>query len=171
MLVRGAVASCGLAAVVAAGGAATATGASEHAVALRGSAPAWTAHAAVRPARASGHVSVRVYLAPRGGLAALKRAVAGSVLGVTGLSAPTASRTQIGPPPAGFRNARPCSRSYGTIVAKNLPKFKGRHRDFAVCGYVPRQFRGAYGVTKREMKSARYLCVVYPGFLYSFFDG
>jgi subtilase family serine protease len=234
-------ASCGLAAVLAAGGVATATGASEHAVALRGSAPAWTAHAAVRPAKASGHVSVRVYLAPRGGLAALKRAVAavatpgsatyghfltpaqyraryeptqaavrsvsawlrsaglritgveashryvsaggsvaaaerafgrklnvyrhagrlvrgpagdarvpsavaGSVLGVTGLSAPSASRTRIGPPPAGFRNARPCSRSYGTILAKHLPKFKGRHRDFAVCGYTPRQFRGAYGV-------------------------
>jgi hypothetical protein len=26
------------------------------------------------------------------------------------------------------------------------------------------------GVTKREMKSARYLYVVYPGFLYSFSD-
>jgi len=26
------------------------------------------------------------------------------------------------------------------------------------------------GVTKREMKSAGYLYVVYPGFLYSFFD-
>jgi subtilase family serine protease len=242
LIVRGVLASCGLAAVVAAGGVATATGASEHAVALRGSAPAWTAHAAVRPAKASGHVSVRVYLAPRGGLAALKRAVAavatpgsatyhrfltpaqyratyeptqaavssvsawlrsaglrvtgveashryvsaggsvaaaerafgrklniyrhagrlvrgpagdarvptavaGSVLGVTGLSSPTASRTRIGPPPAGFRNARPCSRSYGTILAGDLPRFKGKHRDFAVCGYTPRQFRGAYGVS------------------------
>ena len=235
-------ASCGLVAVVAAGGAATATGASTHAVALRGSAPAWTAHAAVRPAKASGRVSVRVYLAPRGGLAALKRAVAavatpgsaayrhfltpaqyraryepsqasvksvsawirsaglrvtgveashryvsasgsvaaaerafgrklnvyrhagrlvrgpagdarvpaavaGSVLGVTGLSTPSASRTRIGPPPAGFRNARPCSQSYGTITATSLPKFHGKHRDFAVCGYTPHQFRGAYGVT------------------------
>jgi subtilase family serine protease len=235
-------ASCGLVAVVAAGGAATATGASTHAVALRGSAPAWTAHAAVRPAKASARVSVRVYLAPRGGLAALKRAVsavatpgsatyrhfltpaqyraryepsqasvrsvsawlrsaglrvtgveaahryvsaggsvaaaerafgrklnvyrhagrlvrgpagdarvpaavAGSVLGVTGLSTPSASRTRIGPPPAGFRNARPCSHSYGTITAKSLPKFHGKHRPYAICGYVPRQFRGAYGVT------------------------
>ena len=34
-----------------------------------------------------------------------------------------------------------------------------------------RYTRGAYGaVTKREMKSARYLYVVYPGFLYSFSD-
>src|SRR5262245_34408353 len=69
-------ASCGLAVLVAAGSVATATGASSHAVALKGSAPAWTAHAAVRPAKASGSVSVRVYLAPRGGLAALKAAVA-----------------------------------------------------------------------------------------------
>ena len=241
-------ASCGLAAVVAASGVATATGASNGAVELRGSAPAWTAHAAVRPAKASGHVSVRVYLAPRGGLTALRgaaaavatpgsatyrhfltpaqyratyeptqaavasvsswlrssglrvtgveashryvsaggsvaaaerafgrklniyrhagklvrgpagdarvpAAVAGSVLGVTGLSTPTVSRSQIGPPPAGFRNARPCSQTYGTIKAKfqadgktPLPKFKGKIRDYAVCGYTPQQYRGAYGV-------------------------
>src|SRR6185437_2701879 len=81
------------------------------------------------------------------GDARVPAAVAGSVLGVTGLSTPGASRTRIGPPPAGFRNARPCSRSYGTITASHLPKFKGKHRDFAVCGYTPRQFRGAYGVS------------------------
>ncbi len=75
------------------------------------------------------------------------------VLGVTGLSTPTVSRSQIGPPPAGFRNARPCSQTYGTIKAKfqadgktPLPKFKGKIRDYAVCGYTPQQFRGAYGV-------------------------
>jgi hypothetical protein len=31
--------------------------------------------------------------------------------------------------------------------------------------------REGSGVTKREMKSAKYLYVVYPGFLDSFFDG
>ena len=72
-LVRGAVASCGLAAVIAAAGVVTAASASSHAVVLKGSAPAWAAHAAVRPAKASGHVNVRVYLAPRGGIAALGR--------------------------------------------------------------------------------------------------
>jgi subtilase family serine protease len=250
MLVRGAVASCGLAAVIAAAGVVTAASASSHAVVLKGSAPAWAAHAAVRPAKASGHVNVRVYLAPRGGIAALRAAVnaastpgsatyghylkpaqyrarfeptaaavssvsawlrsaglrvtaveashryigasgsvaaaerafgaklnvyrhagtlvrapstnaripaavAGSVLGVTGLStAPVFARPQIGPPPAGFRNARPCSKSYGTIPATvqsdgttPLPKFQGKVRDYAVCGYTPKQFRGAYGVT------------------------
>jgi subtilase family serine protease len=250
MLVRGAVASCGLAAVIAAAGVVTAASASSHAVVLKGSAPAWAARAAVRPAKASGHVNVRVYLAPRGGIAALRAAVsaastpgsatyghylkpaqyrarfeptaaavssvsawlrsaglrvtaveashryisasgsvaaaerafgaklnvyrhggtlvrapsadaripagvAGSVLGVTGLStAPVFVRPQIGPPPAGFRNARPCSKSYGTIPATvqsdgktPLPKFRGKVRDYAVCGYTPKQFRGAYGVT------------------------
>jgi subtilase family serine protease len=81
--------------------------------------------------------------------------VAGSVLGVTGLSTePVFSRPQIGPPPAGFRNARPCSKTYGTIPANvqadgttPLPKFQGKVRDYAVCGYTPTQFRGAYGVT------------------------
>ena len=77
------------------------------------------------------------------------------MLGVTGLStAPEFSRPQIGPPPAGFRNARPCSKTYGTIPATvqadgttPLPKFQGKVRDYAVCGYTPRQYRGAYGVS------------------------
>ena len=250
MLVRGAVASCGVVAMFAAAGVVTtAASASSHAVVLKGSAPAWAARA-VRPAKASGHVNVRVYLAPRGGIAALRAAVtaastpgsatyghylkpaqyrarfeptaaavssvsawlrsaglrvtaveashryisasgsvaaaerafgaklnvyrhggrlvrapssnaripatvAGSVLGVTGLStAPVFVRPQIGPPPAGFRNARPCSKGYGTIPATvqsdgktPLPKFQGKVRDYAICGYTPKQFRGAYGVT------------------------
>jgi subtilase family serine protease len=75
MLVRGAVASCGLAAVIAAAGVVTAAGASSGYVTLRGSAPAWAAKAAVRHASPSGRVSVRVYLAPRGGIRALKAAV------------------------------------------------------------------------------------------------
>ncbi len=243
-------AACGVAAVLAAAGVVTAAGASAGSVTLNGSAPSWAAHAAVRPARASGRVNVRVYLAPRGGIAALRAAltavstpgsasyrhfltpaqyraryeptaaavaavsawlrsaglritgveashryvsaggsvaaaerafgaklniyrhagtlvrapssnarvpadVAGSVLGVTGLStAPEFSRPQIGPPPAGFRNARPCSKSYGTIPATvqadgttPLPGFQGKVRDYAVCGYTPRQYRGAYGVS------------------------
>ena len=45
-------------------------------------------------------------------------------------------------------------RRYGTIPATvqsdgktPLPKFQGKVRDYAVCGYTPKQFRGAYGVT------------------------
>ena len=59
--------------------------------------------------------------------------VAGSVLGVTGLSTPTVSPVADRPAAGGFRNARPCSQTYGTIKAKfqadgktPLPKFKGK---------------------------------------------
>ena len=67
-VVRGAMASCGVAAVLAAG-VVTAADASSGSVTLQGSAPSWAASAAVRPASAAGRVSVRVYLAPRGGIA------------------------------------------------------------------------------------------------------
>ena len=75
IVLRGAVASCTVAAVVAAAGVVSSASASSGSVALKGSAPAWAAHA-VRPAKSSGRVSVRVYLAPRGGTAALKAALA-----------------------------------------------------------------------------------------------
>ena len=51
-------------------------------------------------------------------------------------------------------NARPCSSFYGELTAKRqadgttpLPKFNGSFRPYAVCGYTPTDFRGAYGVT------------------------
>lgn len=77
------------------------------------------------------------------------------VLGVAGLNeAPHTVSPAAAPPPAGFRNARPCSRYYGQLTAKYqadyqtpLPKFQGKYRDYAVCGYTPRQLRSAYGVT------------------------
>jgi subtilase family serine protease len=84
--------------------------------------------------------------------------VAGSVLGVTGLSTPSVvrpARAPAAPPPPGFRNGRPCSLYYGQLVARKqadystpLPRFQGAYRDYAVCGYTPVQFRAAYGVAK-----------------------
>jgi subtilase family serine protease len=54
-------------------------------------------------------------------------------------------------PPAGFRNARPCSAYYGQLKATTkadfktpLPKFQGRTLPFAVCGYTGPQYRAAY---------------------------
>jgi subtilase family serine protease len=80
----------------------------------------------------------------------------GVVMGVTGLeSTPLMRHTtrKPFPPPAGFRNARPCSMWYGEVRAKYqadyktpLPKFEGKIRTYAPCGYVPSQFRSAYGV-------------------------
>ena len=81
--------------------------------------------------------------------------IAASVLAVTGLDttphvAQPASKQQD-PPPAGFRNARPCSAYYGQLSAKyaadyktKLPKFQGQTLSYAPCGYTGPQFRAAY---------------------------
>jgi subtilase family serine protease len=57
----------------------------------------------------------------------------------------------VAPPPAGFRNARPCSVSYGQVKAKwqadyktPLPRFKGKVLPYVVCGYTGPQLRAAY---------------------------
>jgi subtilase family serine protease len=62
------------------------------------------------------------------------------------------------PPPDAFVNARPCSASYGEVKARfqadgktPLPAFQGKTLPYAVCGYTPRQFRGAY-----EQDAAKY---------------
>jgi subtilase family serine protease len=80
-------------------------------------------------------------------------AVAPQVLGVTGLADTTAKmKPTVVAPPAGFRNARPCSAYYGQLPAAQqadgtaLPKFKGKTLPYAVCGYTPPQLRSAYGV-------------------------
>ena len=46
--------------------------------------------------------------------------------------------------PDGFRNATPCSTSYGEKKATTLPKFNGNTLPYAVCGYTGKQYRGAY---------------------------
>lgn len=51
------------------------------------------------------------------------------------------------PPSAGFRNARPCSSYWGQQQATNLPAFNGQYLNYAPCGYVSSQLRGAYGLT------------------------
>jgi len=53
----------------------------------------------------------------------------------------------LGPPP-GFVNAGPCSASYGAHVDTTDPAFNGSKLPYAVCGYVPSQFRDAYGVSQ-----------------------
>jgi subtilase family serine protease len=80
--------------------------------------------------------------------------LAGSVLTVTGLDTapayakPLSSADEV---PAGFRNARPCSKYYGQVTAKfradfktRLPKFAGQYLPYAVCGYTGPFFRAAY---------------------------
>jgi subtilase family serine protease len=93
--------------------------------------------------------------APNGALA-LPKAIAGSVLSVTGLDTSqrintTSTTTPPQPGPTAFANARPCSVFYGQLAAKTegdfttkLPKFNGKVLDYAPCGYTGPQFRAAY---------------------------
>ena len=73
--------------------------------------------------------------------------VAASVLTVTGLSTlgHMVQPADLGAP-AGFVNGTPCSSYYGQQQARALPKFNHATLPFAVCGYVPSQLRGAYGI-------------------------
>lgn len=86
---------------------------------------------------------------------ALPTRVAGLVSTVTGLDT-TPHRVEPAaatpaPPPAGFRNARPCSTYFGQVSAKYqgdfktpLPKFQGKTLTYAPCGYTGPQYRQAY---------------------------
>jgi subtilase family serine protease len=77
--------------------------------------------------------------------------IASSVVSVAGLDTTPRIVKHDAPPPAGFRNGRPCSRYYGQVAAKYqadyktpLPAFKGATLPYAVCGYTGPQFRSAY---------------------------
>ncbi len=77
--------------------------------------------------------------------------VAPFVLAVTGLDTTPHIVQHQSPPPAGFRNARPCSAYYGQLKAKTqadhrtpLPKFKHHYLPYAPCGYTGPQYRTAY---------------------------
>jgi subtilase family serine protease len=80
--------------------------------------------------------------------------VASDVVGVLGVDQAEnlmkpmldAGTPAVVPPPAGFRNARPCSAFYGQKIDTTDPKFQGKTLSYAPCGYVPSQLRGAYGI-------------------------
>jgi subtilase family serine protease len=101
-------------------------------------------------------------------------AVAASVLDVTGLStarqtmrhmavahkavpraaAQPAASAKLPPPGPNYWVARPCGSYYDQKIATSKPTAYGRHWPWAVCGYTPRQVRGAYGVTASGMTGA-----------------
>jgi subtilase family serine protease len=77
--------------------------------------------------------------------------IAAALLTVTGLDTTRRMATHDAPPPAGFRNARPCSVYYGQVKASTqadfstpLPQFGGKTLAYAPCGYNGPQFRAAY---------------------------
>jgi subtilase family serine protease len=84
----------------------------------------------------------------------LPTSIASSVLTVEGLDTSQHYATPPRPnaaPPAGFRNARPCSIYYGQVPATYeadfstpLPPFDGKTLAYAPCGYTGPQLRAAY---------------------------
>ncbi len=73
--------------------------------------------------------------------------LAGLITAVTGLSTlgHAVKPADFGAPDA-FVNATPCSNYYGQQAARTLPRFQHQTLPYAVCGYAPKQLRGAYGV-------------------------
>ena len=56
------------------------------------------------------------------------------------------------PQPPGFRNATPCSPTYGKQLDTTDPAYGGGYPTplpYAVCGYIPAQLQGAYGLTPK----------------------
>jgi subtilase family serine protease len=57
-----------------------------------------------------------------------------------------------GPPP-GFRTGvQPCSAYYGQKIATSKPPAYGHHQPYTVCGYLPTQYRSAYGLQGLERR-------------------
>jgi len=66
---------------------------------------------------------------------------------VKGISGTTAKQS-VGSDGATFLGPTPCSAYYGQIKDKTDPAINGvKDSPYSVCGYVPSQLRGAYGVT------------------------
>jgi subtilase family serine protease len=56
------------------------------------------------------------------------------------------------PQPPGFRNAKPCSKTYEQKLDTSDPAYGGGYPSplpYAVCGYKPAQLQGAYGLTSQ----------------------
>ena len=74
-----------------------------------------------------------------------------AILSVTGLDTTAVRMAPSVTPPAGFRNARPCSIFFNQIKATvkadyttPLPQFNGKTFSYAPCGYTGPQLRAAY---------------------------
>lgn len=90
------------------------------------------------------------------GNASVPAAVAADVLTVTGLSTaprPVRPTRLVDATPAAAPTV-PCSSYFGQKAATAYPPAYGRTAPYAVCGYTPKQFRGAYGVTGSGLTGA-----------------
>ena len=87
-------------------------------------------------------------------IASAPAGVASDVLTVTGLDTATHSMKPadtLPPPGPNYWVAPPCSRYYGQKTAVKEPSAYGAKQPWTVCGYTPRQIRGAYGVSQSGM--------------------
>ncbi|MCX4761481.1 S53 family peptidase [Streptomyces sp. NBC_01275] len=85
-------------------------------------------------------------------------ALDGAVLTVTGLdNAPhkAASKDELPPPDAVFKNSGPFSSYFGSNVASSLPSAYGTKIPYAVQGYTGKQLRSAYGAGGYTGKGVR----------------
>ncbi|GAA2604701.1 S53 family peptidase [Paractinoplanes durhamensis] len=77
-------------------------------------------------------------------------AVLGVVAGVLGLDQGQALKTPgetLPGPDTGFRPGTPCSSYYGEKTATAQPAANGKKQPYVVCGYAPKQYQSAYGVS------------------------
>jgi len=80
--------------------------------------------------------------------------VAGDVLTVSGLDTATHDMVpadELPPPGPNYWVAPPCSAYYGQKIATSQPSAYGSKQPWTVCGYTPRQIRGAYHVSQSGM--------------------
>ncbi|MFH0175440.1 protease pro-enzyme activation domain-containing protein [Streptomyces cacaoi] len=99
----------------------------------------------------------RTYRAPSKSASA-PASLDGAVLTVTGLdNAPhkAASKDQLPPPDAVFKNSGPFSSYYGSNTASTLPSAYGKKIPYAVQGYTGKQLRAAYGAGGYTGKGVR----------------
>ncbi|WP_239118414.1 S53 family peptidase [Paractinoplanes ferrugineus] len=76
--------------------------------------------------------------------------VVGAVSGVLGIDQGQALKTPgdtLPGPDTGFRPGRPCSSYYGQKTATGQPASNGKKQPYVVCGYQPKQYQSAYGVS------------------------
>ena len=125
-------------------------------VALRDSAPAWASQNALRPALADRHVSVRVILAPRGGVAALESAVLATTTpgspSYQRFLTPAQFRSRYEPADAAVAAVRGWLQSSGMRVASVSPY----RRSIAASGSVAEAER-AFGTTLDVYRHAGHL--------------
>ena len=120
-------------------------------------------HGTVAAAERAFGTTLRVYsyhgkmLRANATLLTVPASLKGVIAGVIGLDdgmalAQPASSALPGPPP-GFRTGvQPCSAYYAQKIARNKPPAYGRHQPYTVCGYLPTQYRSAYGLQGLERR-------------------